>query len=600
MRLERSVLLKASRDALWPLVSDTERLNRLVGLPPVTYEHQPLPGGGTRTTASATKFKLDLAWQEFPFEWSAPFFYVVERVFTAGPLKHFKGGTELFEKNGQTEVRLWAEAEASNLFTRLIAKKAIEDGMKSSVELFHRFEEVLLRKTARVATRRIVASSSEPVLLEGRKRLQERGHPDALIDRLIDHLRSAPDEDVRLIKPFALADRWGEDRRAVLELFLDAARAGVVELRWTIVCPSCHGAKLDSNHLHAIRREGSCDACSMSFDNEFDRTVEARFDAHPAVRTPGRDTYCAGGPGNTPHVRAQFRLAPRSERMVQVRLGSGTYTLRSPMAKSPAEIRIDSSFGARSEIRLEIGDDAILADAGGAPPGDVTLRISNTVDREALLQVQINDWDSQSVSAAEITTVQKFRDLFADEAIEPGQEMSIGRLAFLFSDLEGSTALYEQVGDVPAFALIRSHFKFMRERVERHRGAIVKTMGDAVMAVFADSRDALRTAAEVQRDAAALLKKQGADAKFKIKVGVHAGPCVVVGTNGIVDYFGTTVNLAQRTQGAAHSGDVVICESFYNEINGREILDGAWEISREDLLLRGFQSPITLLRCHPK
>jgi class 3 adenylate cyclase len=239
-------------------------------------------------------------------------------------------------------------------------------------------------------------------------------------------------------------------------------------------------------------------------------------------------------------------------------------------------------------------------DGAAAPPGDLTLHIGNTAEREVLLQVQINDWDAQSVSAAEITTVQKFRDLFADEAIEPGQEMSIGRLAFLFSDLEGSTALYEQVGDVPAFALIRNHFKFMRERVERNRGAIVKTMGDAVMAVFANPRDALKTAAEVQKDAVALLKKQGADAKFKIKVGVHAGPCVVVGTNGIVDYFGTTVNLAQRTQGAAHCGDVVLCETFYNEINGRELLDGGWDISKEDLLLRGFQTPITLLRIHPK
>lgn len=600
MRLEQSIVLKVPREALWPLVSDTDRLNREVGLPPVKYEHKPLPGGGTETRAGTSKFKVAIEWREFPFEWSAPYFYHVEREFYAGPLKHFKGGTELIDKGGSTEVKFWAEFEASNLFTRILAKRAMADGLKGSIDLFQRYETFLLKRERRVSTRRMAPNVNDPILLEGGRALVAEGFPEVLVEKFTSHLRSAPVEEVRLMKPYGLADRWQEDRRRVLEMFLEGTKAGLVELRWTIVCPSCCGAKQDSDHLHSIRREGSCDACSIGFDNEFDKTVEARFDAHPAIRAAGRDKYCAGGPGNTPHLSAQFRLPPDSRRRVLVRLAAGHYTVRSPQSHARAELQIDPRHAARAEIEVEIGEDGIVAGAGQAAPGEIALSIANTISREALIQVQINDWDAQSVSAAEITTIQKFRDLFADEAIEAGQEMSIGRLAFLFSDLEGSTALYEQVGDVPAFALIRSHFKFMKERVEKCRGAVVKTMGDAVMAVFANPKDALQAAAEVQKDAVALLNKSGADAKFRIKVGLHAGPCVVVGTNGIVDYFGTTVNLAQRTQAAAHCGDVMMCESFYNEINGREILDGGWEIKREDLMLRGFQNPITLLRCHPK
>jgi len=77
-----------------------------------------------------------------------------------------------------------------------------------------------------------------------------------------------------------------------------------------------------------------------------------------------------------------------------------------------------------------------------------------------------------------------FRRLCPEQLLRPGDDVEIGRVAIVFTDLQGSTKLYDALGDATAFHLVRDHFAFLSERVERHNGLIVKTVGDAVMAAF--------------------------------------------------------------------------------------------------------------------
>lgn len=599
MKLERTLVLGVPREALWPLLADTDRLNRESDLPDVRYRYAPSPRGGSVLEASASKLGVAMTWQELPFDWSAPYFHNVERRFHGGPIRRFVGGVDL-EADGQssTRVRFWAEIEFAGFFGRLLARRAAVQGMERMVEVCRGFEAHILKRTPWSHGRRLNARADEKALAQGREALARAGFADELISALVAHLRTAPEEEVVGIKPYRMADRWGQDRRRVLEMFLESVQAGLTELRWTVICPACRGARFEANRLHAVRREAACESCAVDFTNEFDRTVEARFDVHPRVRMARKLRFCAGGPGNTPHRTLQLRVAPGAPRSVLARFEPGVYRLRSPHSRAHAELRVDETASPRGEIAVEISEDGVFADAEVVKAGEMTLRVQNRAHEESLLQADRAKWDSEAVSAAEVSTVQRFRDLFADEAIETGQEMTIGRLAFLFSDLEGSTELYERVGDVPAFALVKAHFDFMKERISRRRGAIVKTMGDAVMAVFADPADALRAAAEVQQDAMAGLRQASGAPKFRLKLGMHAGPCVVVGANGIVDYFGTTVNLAQRVQSSAAAGEVMLCTSVFEEAGGLEIFDtGGWRVSREDLTLRGFSRPIAVVRC---
>ena len=104
-----------------------------------------------------------------------------------------------------------------------------------------------------------------------------------------------------------------------------------------------------------------------------------------------------------------------------------------------------------------------------------------------------------ALTADRITTLQAFRDLFASEALRPGDDVGVAKIALMFTDLKGSTAFYEQVGDARAYHLVRDHFAFLAAIIRENDGAIVKTIGDAVMAAFADPAKAVRAAIAIQQ-----------------------------------------------------------------------------------------------------
>jgi class 3 adenylate cyclase len=130
--------------------------------------------------------------------------------------------------------------------------------------------------------------------------------------------------------------------------------------------------------------------------------------------------------------------------------------------------------------------------------------------------------------------------------------MSASRtLALLFADVSGSTTLYETLGDRAALDAVESVVALLRRSVEAHRGHVVKTIGDEVMACFPDADAALQSASDMQTRVAAL-PAFGAT-RLGIRVGFHHG--AVIEENG--DYFGDAVNTAARMAGVAKSGQII-------------------------------------------
>jgi class 3 adenylate cyclase len=160
------------------------------------------------------------------------------------------------------------------------------------------------------------------------------------------------------------------------------------------------------------------------------------------------------------------------------------------------------------------------------------------------------------LSGAALLSNQTFLDLFATETIVAGEGLAVRQLALLFTDLQGSTALYERIGDMKAFDLVRLHFGYLRECISRNSGALVKTIGDAVMASFVDPLDAVRAALEMRTRIAQFNLEAGGDL-IALKVGLHAGACLAVTLNDRLDYFGQTVNIAARVQALAGANEIV-------------------------------------------
>ena len=197
-----------------------------------------------------------------------------------------------------------------------------------------------------------------------------------------------------------------------------------------------------------------------------------------------------------------------------------------------------------------------------------------------------------ALTAHEVTTLQAFRDLFSNAVLHPGDQVSIAQIALMFTDLKGSTALYERIGDASAYHLVREHFAYLGRIVRGHRGAIVKTIGDSVMAAFAEPADAVRAALDVQQGTEAFNRDQGGEA-ISIKIGVHAGASIAVTLNDRLDYFGSMVNLAARVQGLAAGGEVVVSGQLAQDPSVAPLVA---EGRRERARVRGIAEPVEVVR----
>ena len=124
-------------------------------------------------------------------------------------------------------------------------------------------------------------------------------------------------------------------------------------------------------------------------------------------------------------------------------------------------------------------------------------------------------------------------------------------MTFLFTDLEGSTRLWEEQADAMRTALAR-HDEILRIAVEGHGGFVVKTTGDGVHAAFATAPDALDAAIDAQRTLAA--ERWSVVDTLRVRMGVHTGSAEY--RDG--DYFGASVNRAARVMAAAHGGQIVV------------------------------------------
>jgi len=195
-----------------------------------------------------------------------------------------------------------------------------------------------------------------------------------------------------------------------------------------------------------------------------------------------------------------------------------------------------------------------------------------------------------------VSTLPEFRRQFSSDLLRPGVTLRVARVALLFTDLTDSTALYHTVGDAKAFKVVQEHFDVLNAVIAEHRGTIVKTIGDAVMAAFVEERDALNAAFAMQRAFPAFRAGNQDAARTFLKVGVFAGPCYVVTANGILDYFGQTVNIAARLQGASGAGEVVIDGLFADEAERAGWLSGFTISEHFEARLKGLPNPVRVAR----
>ncbi len=423
----------------------------------------------------------------------------------------------------------------------------------------------------------------------------------AAIERTV---RDAPDRDLCRINTLSFAAKNGLDEERALAAFLHAARLGLFELSWNVLCPGCGGVLDASATLKTVNHdEYACGLCAAGYKPTLDEMVEVTFTVSPRVRR-----ITAHDPDSLPEV----------EYLRQIFWSSGV-DLPENLDRTLAEFTVDSIElppGERAVLSVQLPDDFVIVfdpvthgtqfiDVRGEPtqerqtlsmvfnkvkapvgtvemrPGPLRVALENRTDRRVLPALWIAGDQLHHllgrrrpfITAKRLLTNQTFRDIYRTDTLDVDQRLKITSLTFLFTDLKGSTALYERVGDLVAFDLVRQHFRVLNDSVAAEAGAVVKTIGDAVMATFPTPDRALAAALRMREEMARINAERNNE-DLLLKIGIHEGPCLAVTLNNSQDYFGQTVNLAARVQSLASSRAILVTQPVLDDPKSAKILEG--------------------------
>jgi class 3 adenylate cyclase len=407
----------------------------------------------------------------------------------------------------------------------------------------------------------------------------------AALERLV---QAAPDRRLSRVNVLDFARREGLDEERTITAFLRAAQIGLFDMSWNVLCPSCGGV-LDANtSLKTVRsQEYYCAFCNLNNEPTLDDMVEVSFTVSPRVRR-----IAAHNPDELP-IWEYYR---------QIFWGTGTDLPEDDLDAALQKLTLDA-------VELPAGDKALLSlqlpaefvivlepvthaaqfiEVKGEPtsdrqnltiaynnlraptgtvelrPGPLRVSLENRTGQRVLPTIWITNEQFSAVTgkrrpfltAKRLLSNQTFRDIYRTDTLDVDQRLKITSLTFLFTDLKGSTELYERVGDLVAFDLVREHFRTLNEIVADESGAVVKTIGDAVMATFLTPDHALAAALRM-REAMRRLNETHGREDLLLKIGIHEGPCLAVTLNERQDYFGQTVNIASRVQGLAQSRSIL-------------------------------------------
>lgn len=584
--------LRSSPQALWPIVADTNRFNRDAGVPAVVdtvSDDAVEPTLNSRRRLRLSVLGFNLEWEEDPFEWIRPYRFGVVRHYKSGPVSELRVAAEMTERaEGGTRLvyQIWATPRGP--LGRLIIPLQIgRFAARKFAATFRRYDAAAASgepaPPSHANDTRLNAGERARLELTRVKLIADGARPE-LVARLAETIERGDELTLTRIRPYALADCWNEPRRETLELCLRATRAGLLDFHWELLCPLCRGASSSAGSLKDVQSSLHCGSCNIDFTVNFDRSVELTFRPNAAVRRVEARYFCVGGPQVTPHIVAQQVIPPGERRTLMLRLEEGRHRLRAHNLPG----------GQFLSVKGDGADEASLRADGRAWDSEElhisptpTLAIENATGAERLFILERTEWNDQAATAAEVTALQLFRDLFAGEALRPGDQINVGQMTILFTDLRGSTRLYREIGDAVAFGAVMSHFDVLKEHIADEGGSIVKTLGDAVMAAFSRPSHALRAIMRAQKQ---LASPPDGGRPLYLKAGIHSGPCIAVTLNGRLDYFGSHVNIAARLEPLSTGADCVISSAVREDPKVAAMLEdpGGFTVEPLNAQLKGF------------
>ena len=559
-----SLPLKVSVGELWPPLSDTSSFNRRMKTAAMTFSEKDGVLYGRSVVAGIRQ-----EWEERPWEWEYGREIRNERIYSRGFLLRNIGHYVLEEKDGETVLNAYFGFLPKNPGGRLLLYLGKSQFMAQFRRVCRDIEKEIIESREPEKAQRNPLPFSFGKMEDTRERsknsilkirsmgtqLKELEETDPkIVDRFIDYILRAPDSALFRMRPFGLAEKLDADKGELLTIMLHATKLGLINMTWDVVCPHCQGIRERADHLWNVNKRSSCEVCEIEFDTSSINALEISFHINPYIVSVEPVYYCSAEPAKKAHMKFQKTLSPSTSFEYPLNLKPGRYRLR---IKGEKQYRYIDLLSDREPGRL-LWDNDREAESSEGGTGSV-LVVQNSGDAPQTYILEETEEDQYALRPRDLFNFQNFRDLFSKESLSMDLSIDIGVQNILFVDVIKSSELYRTVGDSRAFSLIREVFTESHKIAVRYQGAIIKTMGDAVMLAFENPINALfASAAYMSRFDGAPDKKN----PLTLRITLNRGSCLAVKLNSLIDYFGQPVNTVAKLQAYANAGEVVASESF--------------------------------------
>ncbi|MCP4345400.1 MAG: adenylate/guanylate cyclase domain-containing protein [Desulfobacterales bacterium] len=457
------------------------------------------------------------------------------------------------------------------------------------------------------------------------------------IDKIGDILYESDDWDLLRINPLRFTKQHEIEENACIDIFIHGVKIGLFDFSYNMLCPLCGGVVQMHHELDELEQEKFyCSVCNEFVPTILDGQVEVAFTIHPDIKKLQTDPLQDRESYYRYYFSANYE---KSEELTECAYSGiidcfGFEVLKSDeiftvsVTGNPHHVYQFVSIGYNTSCWIHFDKNEAVEDknieinllpSGFTPSeihvsdGEYQVKIHNRtknkfgflvhrVQREKMLEI-VKKYPLREhpfFTASRLINNQSFRDLFRVQKLSESLNLNVKNLTIMFTDLKGSTAMYDEAGDMFAYKLIKEHFKLLSESVRNHSGAIVKTMGDAVMATFVSPLNGLLCALDMIQKIDRLNKEWDQHGyRIGLKVGLNNGPALTVVNDERLDYFGQSINVAARIQGLAGADEIYLSDSVYKDAGAEQLISSHGYVSEcEEALLKGVGQPMAVYKIY--
>ncbi|HEX2365933.1 MAG TPA: DUF5939 domain-containing protein, partial [Bradyrhizobium sp.] len=318
----------------------------------------------------------------------------------------------------------------------------------------------------------------------------------SVVDMLERMVRDAPDHALNRMNAIDLAAKEGLGEERVIAAFLNAVGLGMLEMTWSVMCPSCAGVLSANKSLKTLNRaQYNCAFCAAGYETTLDNLVEVTFTVSPRVRKIAahspeklsaaeyyRQVFWSSAIDLPADIDMEklldevtlemVDLPPGERAILSLHAPEGTLIVFDPVTHAAQFLEVSGEEASeRQNLSVIFNKVQVSVETVALRPGPLRLSLENRTESRVLPAVWVANQALDDLlkrrkpilTARRLLTNQTFRDIYRTDTLAIGQHLKILSLTFLFSDLRGSTELYERVGDLTAFDLVNEHFRLLQE-----------------------------------------------------------------------------------------------------------------------------------------